>query len=76
MWMMTGVFWPLESIVTWMQKIFWTMPLSYPIRAVNCIIIRGWTYRFWDIQLSYIISVGYNCALFFFNLVLFHITSK
>lgn len=75
-WMMCGVFWPLESLTPWLQKIFWCMPLSHPIRSIELIVKKGWTYEHFGVQCGYIASVLYNCILLLVNVVIFHITSK
>lgn len=75
-WMMCGVFWPLESLIAWIQKIFWCMPLSLPIRSIEHIVKRGWTVQHAEVQLGYLVSLGYSSVLLVANVIIFHITSK
>lgn len=75
-WMMSGVFWPLESIKNPMQRIFWMMPLSYPIRSIDQIVKRGWSYEHASVQLGYFTSLLYNGVLLVANVVAFNLTSK
>lgn len=75
-WMMCGVFWPLESISEPMQRIFWLMPLSYPIRSIDQIVKRGWSIEHASVQLGYFTSLFYNSILLVANVIAFHLTSK
>ncbi|UXI22939.1 coenzyme Q-binding protein COQ10-like protein [Sarcoptes scabiei] len=74
-WMMSGVFWPLESISPILQSIFWRIPLSYPIRAINNIFRRGYTYEHQEVMFGYASSGLYIIVLLVINIIVFHITS-
>lgn len=75
-WMMCGVFWPLESLNPRLQEIFWLVPLSYPIRSIQLITRRGWTIENAEVQLGYYISAFYNSVMLVATIVIFNITSK
>lgn len=75
-WMMCGVFWPLEALTPWIQEVFWLVPLSYPIRSIQLITRRGWGFENPEVQLGYYVSALYNSVMFIGSIVVFHLTSK
>ncbi|XP_075591948.1 ABC transporter G family member 23 isoform X2 [Dermatophagoides farinae] len=76
LWMISGVFWPLESIDAWLQKIFWMAPLSYPIRSTHHMFRRGWTFAQHEVFMGYVSSFIYNIILLVTNVLVFHFTSQ
>ena len=74
--MMTGVFWPLESLSNWLQNIFWSIPLSIPIRSIQLIQKRGWALDQHEVLDGFYISLGYNALFFMANVIIYKFTSK
>ncbi|CAG2162880.1 unnamed protein product [Oppiella nova] len=76
MWMICGVFWPLDSVPGIMRTIFYMAPLSLPIESIRYIITRGWTIHYFDVQVGYAVSGVYNIVLFVATVFIFHLSSS
>lgn len=76
MWMMSGVFWPMESISLGLRNIFWKLPLSTPIRAIECIVKRAWSYQDVEVFNAYLTIIGYDVGLLVFDIGLFYINTR
>ncbi|XP_054161211.1 ABC transporter G family member 23-like [Oppia nitens] len=76
MWMICGVFWPLNSVPELLRTIFYMAPLSIPIESIRHIITRGWTIEYFDVLSGYLISAGYNIVLFIATVFIFHWSSS
>ncbi|OXA40292.1 ABC transporter G family member 23 [Folsomia candida] len=38
----SDTFWPIETVVWWYRYFCFCLPLTFPIRVLRCIMIRGW----------------------------------
>ncbi|OXA40401.1 ABC transporter G family member 23 [Folsomia candida] len=38
----SDTFWPIESVVWWYRYFCFCLPLTFPIRVLRCVMIRGW----------------------------------
>jgi ABC-2 type transport system permease protein len=40
--LLSGVFWPLEAVPTWLRPVSWISPLTYAVNAERDVMLRGW----------------------------------
>ena len=40
--LLTGIFWPVEGIPTWLRPVTWLIPNTYAINAARDVMLRGW----------------------------------
>ena len=76
MWMICGVFWPLDAVPGLLKTLFYMAPLSLPIESTRYIIARGWDINYFDVQIGYAVSGVYNIVLFVTTAIVFHMTSE
>jgi ABC-2 type transport system permease protein len=41
--LLSGVFWPVEAIPQWLQPISYLVPTTYAVEACRAVILKGWT---------------------------------
>ena len=70
-WIMSGVFWPLEAIPSYFRVFAdWTR-LTKPIEALRFIMSRGWTYHNIDVWMGFAVSLSYTSLLTISSVLLF-----
>jgi ABC-2 type transport system permease protein len=40
--LLSGVFWPIQAIPTWLRPVSYAIPTTYAVEAVRSVILRGW----------------------------------
>lgn len=40
--LLSGVFWPIQAIPTWLRPVSYLLPTTYAVEAVRSVILRGW----------------------------------
>ncbi|MEI7827075.1 MAG: ABC transporter permease [Euryarchaeota archaeon] len=40
--LLSGVFWPIEGIPTWLRPVSYVLPTTYAVEAVRSVTLRGW----------------------------------
>ncbi|MFB6291254.1 MAG: ABC transporter permease [Candidatus Bipolaricaulia bacterium] len=40
--LLSGVFWPLEAVPTWLRPVSYVIPVSYVVRANRAVMLKGW----------------------------------
>jgi ABC-2 type transport system permease protein len=40
--LLSGVFWPIQAIPTWLRPVSYVIPVTYAVEAVRSVILRGW----------------------------------
>jgi ABC-2 type transport system permease protein len=40
--LLSGIFWPLESIPAWLRPVSYILPPTYAVEAMRSVILRGW----------------------------------
>jgi ABC-2 type transport system permease protein len=40
--LLSGVFWPIQAIPTWLRPVSYVIPTTYAVDAVRSVILRGW----------------------------------
>jgi ABC-2 type transport system permease protein len=40
--LLSGVFWPIQSIPEWLRPVSYVLPTTYAVEAVRSVILRGW----------------------------------
>ncbi len=40
--LLSGVFWPIQAIPTWLRPVSYILPTTYAVEAVRSVILRGW----------------------------------
>ena len=40
--LVSGIFWPVEAIPTWLRPLSWVVPNSYAINAARDVMLQGW----------------------------------
>ncbi|HYB59789.1 MAG TPA: ABC transporter permease [Candidatus Acidoferrales bacterium] len=40
--LLSGVFWPIQAIPTWLRPVSYLLPPTYAVEAVRSVILRGW----------------------------------
>ncbi len=40
--LLSGVFWPIQAIPTWLRPVSYLLPTTYAVEAVRSVIVRGW----------------------------------
>ena len=71
-WIMSGVFWPLEAIPYYFRLIADWTPLTKPIDALRSIMTRSWTYRNPSVMIGYAVSLSYTSLLTIASVLLYH----
>jgi ABC-2 type transport system permease protein len=55
-----GVFWPVEGIPVWMRPLTYAIPPSYAVNATRAVMLRGWGIG--DIWLDLVAMLGFTVA--------------
>lgn len=71
-WIMSGVFWPLEAIPDYFRVVADWTPLTKPIDALRSIMTRSWTYRNPNVMMGYAVSLTYSSLLTVSSVLLYH----
>jgi ABC-2 type transport system permease protein len=40
--LLSGVFWPIQAIPTWLRPVSYLIPVTYAVEAIRSVILRGW----------------------------------
>lgn len=40
--LLSGIFWPLEAIPGWLRPLSWAVPTTYAVEGLRSVMIRGW----------------------------------
>ncbi|MGZ4925611.1 MAG: ABC transporter permease [Halobacteriota archaeon] len=40
--LLSGIFWPIQAIPTWLRPVSYLLPTTYAVEAVRSVILRGW----------------------------------
>jgi ABC-2 type transport system permease protein len=40
--LLSGVFWPLEAIPAWLRPVSYAVPVTYAVRGLRSVLLRGW----------------------------------
>jgi ABC-2 type transport system permease protein len=40
--LLSGIFWPIQAIPTWLRPVSYLLPTTYAVEAVRSVIVRGW----------------------------------
>lgn len=40
--LLSGIFWPVEAIPDWLRPLSWALPTTYGVEALRSVMIRGW----------------------------------
>ncbi|XP_054161357.1 ABC transporter G family member 20-like [Oppia nitens] len=71
-WIMSGVFWPLEAIPAYFRVLANWTPLAQPIESLRSIMLRGWPLSNPYVLLGLIVSVSYTLILNLVNILVFY----
>ncbi len=62
--------WPLESVPSLLQMLFYWNPLTVPIESMRSVMIRGWGSTHTTVLFGYLISITYSSIVFVINFFL------
>ncbi len=71
-WLICGVFWPIESMEILMQRISYLLPLTIPIKALSCVMSRGWDLMTSIVVMGYTTSFIYSIIMFLLSCFIFY----
>jgi ABC-2 type transport system permease protein len=40
--LLSGIFWPIEAIPPWLRPFSWAVPTTYSVEGLRSVMIRGW----------------------------------
>jgi ABC-2 type transport system permease protein len=40
--LLSGIFWPVEAIPAWLRPLSWALPTTYEVEGLRSVMIRGW----------------------------------
>ena len=73
--MISGVFWPMESMPSLVKTACSLAPLSIPINAFRFVVSRGWSVLYFEVFLGYIVSCVYISIMIVATLITFRVSS-
>jgi ABC-2 type transport system permease protein len=57
--LLSGIFWPLEAIPTWLRPASFVLPPTYAVEALRSVMIRGWGLQeVWPHMLALLVFIG------------------
>ena len=71
----SGTLYPLESLTMLMHRIMLWNPLTLPINSLRNIMLRGWTFGNFYVQIGLISSLSYSIVVSLFTFIFFQITN-
>ncbi|XP_054159270.1 ABC transporter G family member 23-like [Oppia nitens] len=74
-WIISGVIWPIQSIPYYFRWIADLSPITQPLEALRCVMLKGWTYNYDIVFNGYLISFVYTIVLSILNMILFQLYS-
>ncbi len=60
--LLSGIFWPVEAIPSWLRPVSWGLPTTYEVEGLRSVMIRGWGL---DHLAPYLAALAAFGALFF-----------
>jgi ABC-2 type transport system permease protein len=62
--LLSGIFWPMEAIPAWLRPASYALPPTYAVEALRSIMIRGWGLsEIWPHVLALLVFIGLFLAL-------------
>jgi len=69
LWFTSGMLYPLESVPSILQTIFYFNPLALPSNSLRSIMLRGWGLTNTDVLIGYIVSIIYITIILIINII-------
>ena len=69
----SGSMWPMEGIPELLQNVMFLNPLTLTIRSVRLVMLRGWSYRDFQVFVGYVTTSSYTALTFVSSIVIFQI---
>ncbi len=69
LWFTSGMLYPLESVPSILQTIFYFNPLALPSNSLRSIMLRGWGLANTNVQIGYIVSIIYTTVVLIINII-------
>jgi len=70
LYVISGLFWPIESMPLYFQWVVKWSPMTAPIIALRSVMYRGWTPYWFDVLFGYLISLLYIIVFTIINVIL------
>jgi ABC-2 type transport system permease protein len=65
--LLTGIFWPVEGMPTWLRPVTWLIPNTYAINAARDVMLRGWGIG--QIWLDLVVLAGFTVVFLALSVV-------
>ncbi|KPM03430.1 ABC transporter sub-family G-like protein 6 [Sarcoptes scabiei] len=72
----SGSMWPMEGLPDFLQKLIFLNPITLTIRSVRLVMLRGWSYQYFEVLIGYLTTSTYTVICFVSSIFLFHLISN
>ena len=71
LWIISGIFWPIEAIPLAALQVIKYSPICQPIQALRALMLRGWAITHPGVYYGFIVNLVYIAVISVFDIFLF-----